>query len=53
MLGKRVLLVIDEFNSLLHQKNFSNIDFLGSLRSAATETDGLQIITSSITSVAR
>ncbi len=49
---KRVLLVIDEFDSLLHHPKFSNAEFLGSLRSMATNTDGFLIITSSIKSVA-
>ncbi len=49
--GKRVLLVIDEFDSLLYHKNFANAEFFGSLRSIATGTDGLQLLTSSITSV--
>ncbi len=49
---KRVLLVIDEFDSLLRHPNFSNAEFLGGLRSMATNTDGLQLITSSIMSVA-
>lgn len=49
--GKRVLLVIDEFDSLLHHPNFSNAEFFGALRSLATNTEGLQLITSSVTSV--
>lgn len=46
-----VLLVIDEFDSLLFHPNFSNAEFFGGLRSLATNTDGLQLITSSIMSV--
>ena len=49
--GKRLLLVIDEFDSLLYHRNFSNGVFFGTLRSLATRTDGLQLVTSSITSV--
>jgi len=49
--GRRVLLVIDEFDSLLHHPKFSNAEFFGCLRSIATNTDGLQLITSSITTV--
>lgn len=49
--GKRVLLVVDEFDSLLYHPNFSNAEFFGGLRSIATNTDGLQLITASITSV--
>lgn len=48
---KIVLLVIDEFDSLLFHPNFSNAEFFGGLRSLATNTDGLQLITSSIKSV--
>lgn len=48
---KRVLLVIDEFDSLLHHPNFANAEFFGGLRYLATQTDGLQLITSSIMSV--
>lgn len=48
---RRVLLVIDEFDSLLHHPNFANAEFLGGLRSLVTNTDGLQLITASIMSV--
>jgi len=49
---KIVLLVIDEFDSLLFHPNFANAEFFGGLRSLATNTDGLQLITSSIKTVA-
>lgn len=49
--GRCVLLVIDEFDSLLFHPNFSNAEFFGGLRSMATNTEGLQLITSSIKSV--
>ncbi len=44
----RVVLVIDEFDVLLHHPNFkANAEFFGSLRSMAIHTDGLSVITAS------
>ena len=48
---RRVVLVIDEFDSLLNHPNF-NAEFFGALRSIATRTDGLAVITASRLSVA-
>jgi len=49
--SRRVVLVIDEFDSLLNHPNF-NAEFFGALRSMATRTDGLAVITASRLSVA-
>lgn len=46
--GWRVVLLLDEFDALLTHPNFSTAEFLGGLRSIATRTDGLQVITASI-----
>jgi Novel STAND NTPase 2 len=48
---RRVVLVIDEFDSLLNHPNF-NAEFFGALRSMATRTDSLAVITASRLSVA-
>ncbi|MBI1881176.1 MAG: AAA family ATPase [Chloroflexi bacterium] len=49
--GWRVVLLLDEFDALLTHPNFSTAEFFGGLRSMATRTDGLQVITASIMSV--
>ena len=48
---QRVALVIDEFDALLNHPNF-NAEFFGALRSMATRTDSLAVITASRLSVA-
>jgi AAA ATPase domain len=48
---RRVVLVIDEFDALLNHPNF-NAEFFGALRSMATRTDALAVITASRLSVA-
>ncbi len=49
--GQRVVLLLDEFDTLLGHPNLSSAEFLGSLRSLATRTNGLQVVTASIMSV--
>jgi hypothetical protein len=49
--GWRVVLLVDEFDALLAHPNFSSAEFLGGLRSMATRSDCLQVITASIMSV--
>ena len=46
------VLAVDEFDALLNHPNFNTPDFFGSLRSLATRTDGLMLITASRLSVA-
>ena len=48
--GRRVVLIIDEFDALLNHPNF-NVEFFGALRSIATRTDGLAVIVASRLSV--
>ncbi|MBI5029164.1 MAG: orc1/cdc6 family replication initiation protein [Chloroflexi bacterium] len=48
---RRVVLLIDEFDSLLNHPNFNHAEFFGALRSFATRTDGLAVITASRSSV--
>lgn len=50
---RRVVLLIDEFDTLLNHPNFNKAEFFGALRSFATRTDGLAIITASRLSVAQ
>ena len=50
--GWRTVLFIDEFEALLRHPSFATAVFLGGLRSLATSTDGLQLVTASIDSVA-
>jgi hypothetical protein len=45
--GMRVVLLIDEFDVLLHHPNFNTAGFFGTLRSLAIQTDGLALVTSS------
>jgi hypothetical protein len=49
--GIRVVLLIDEFDVLLHHPNFNKAEFFGALRALAIQTDGLAIVTSSRLSV--
>jgi hypothetical protein len=49
--GKHVVLLIDEFDSLLTHPNFNSAEFFGGLRSIASRTDSLQLITASRTSM--
>lgn len=49
----RAVLLIDEFDKLLNHPNFATAEFLGALRSLATRTDGLVVITASRLSVAQ
>ncbi len=46
--GRRVVLLVDEFDAMLSHPNFSTAEFLGGLRSMATRSDCLQVITASI-----
>ena len=50
--GCQVILLIDEFDALLHHPNFNTAEFFGALRSLSTRTDGLVLITASRLSVA-
>ena len=49
----RVVLMIDEFDVLLGHPTFGTAEFLGALRSFATRTNGLVVITASRLSVAQ
>jgi hypothetical protein len=49
----RVALLIDEFDTLLDHSRFGQAEFLAALRSLATRTDGLALITASRLSVAQ
>jgi hypothetical protein len=49
----RAVLLVDEFDKLLNHPNFATAEFLGALRSLATRTDGLVVITASRLSVAQ
>ncbi len=56
LIGKReyrVALLIDEFDTLLDHPRFGQAEFLAALRSLATRTDGLALITASRLSVAQ
>lgn len=48
----RVVLLIDEFDSLLHHAGFNTAEFFGALRSLATRFTGLALVTASRLSVA-
>jgi hypothetical protein len=50
--GWRVILLIDEFDSLLHHVGFNTAEFFGALRSLATRYSGLALVTASRLSVA-
>jgi hypothetical protein len=45
--GRRVVLLIDEFDALLHHPNFNSAEFFGSLRSLASSTSSLVIVIAS------
>jgi hypothetical protein len=49
----RAVLLIDEFDTLLNHPNFNRAEFLGALRSLATRTDGLVVITASRLTVSK
>ena len=49
----RVVLMIDEFDVLLGHPTFGTAEFLGALRSFATRTNGLVVITASRLSIAQ
>jgi hypothetical protein len=44
---QRVVLLVDEFEALLHNPNLNNAEFLGALRSLSSKTDGLALIAAS------
>ena len=44
---KRAVLLVDEFDVLLHHPSFNTAEFFGALRSLAVQTNGLALITSS------
>ncbi len=48
-----IVLVIDEFDMLLHHPNFNNPDFFGALRSLCITCDSLVLITASRLSIAQ
>jgi hypothetical protein len=50
--GWRLVLLIDEFDSLLHHAGFNTAEFFGALRSLATRFTGLALVTASRLSVA-
>ena len=43
----RAVVMVDEFDVLLHHENFNTAEFFGSLRSLAIQTDGLALLTAS------
>jgi hypothetical protein len=43
----RVVLLVDEFDSLLHHEGFNTAEFFGALRSLATRSKGLALVTAS------
>jgi AAA-like domain len=43
----RVILIIDEFEALLHHPNFNTAEFFGALRSLSARTNGLLLVTAS------
>ena len=49
----RVVLMIDEFDVLLKHPTFGTAEFLGALRSFATRTNGLVVVTASRLSIAQ
>ena len=50
--GKHIVLLIDEFDSLLTHPNFNSAEFFGGLRSISSRTEGLQLITASRMTIA-
>jgi hypothetical protein len=48
---RRVVLLIDEFDTLLHHHNFNTAEFFGSLRSFSTKIDSLSLVTASRMSI--
>jgi hypothetical protein len=56
MLGrqqKRLVLLVDEFDAMLNHPHFSNAEFMGAMRSFATRTDGLVVVTASRLSISQ
>jgi hypothetical protein len=51
-MGKRAVVLVDEFDVLLYHANFNTPDFFGALRSLSTSTDGLALVSASRMSVA-
>ncbi len=49
---RRVVLLIDEFDSLLHHPNFNTAEFFGALRSLSALSDGLILVIASRLSIA-
>jgi hypothetical protein len=45
--GRRLVLLVDEFDTLLYCPNFRKAEFFGALRAIATGTDGLVLVTAS------
>ncbi|HWQ11750.1 MAG TPA: hypothetical protein VNL77_03065 [Roseiflexaceae bacterium] len=50
--GKRVILLVDEFDVLLNHARFNTPDFFGALRSLSTSTDSLALVAASRMSTA-
>jgi hypothetical protein len=50
--GWRLVLLIDEFDSLMHHPNFNTAEFFGALRALSTRFAGLALVTASRLSVA-
>jgi hypothetical protein len=46
-----LVLLIDEFDTMLHHPNFNKAEFFGALRALATGTDGLALVTATRQSV--
>ncbi len=46
-----VVLLIDQFDTLLHHDNFNTAEFFRALRSLSTTTDGLALVTASRMSI--
>jgi len=44
---KRAVVMVDEFDVLLHHENFNTAEFFGALRALAIQTDGLAMLTAS------
>lgn len=51
--GRRVVLLIDEFDYLFNLTNFKTLDFMGPLRVLVMKSDGLVLVTASRLSVAQ
>lgn len=45
--SRLVILLVDEFDVLLHHLNFNTAEFFGALRSLAVQTDGLALLSAS------